>query len=262
MKRVILNYLMAIGGDEVNEDEYAILIDLVNDAEKNRHSNIQEIAKRNFVSPATVSRLCKKFGFGFREMKQFLKDEMTTLNRKNVSSEINPNYNIRQLHQVLNDSIIKTFDQIDEAELKTTIEQISLASNISILANGLSQIAGGYLSQRLQIIGKQAYFLDVGLSAGIFVNQLTHSDLVLVISRSGESPLLTNKIQIAQKLEKKTIVIGCEKSSTFGRMANHCLPIYGSKQSLDQSKQVTTYNLSVFFLIDVLINNLMEYLPS
>ena len=260
MKRMLLNHLMAIGGENISEDEYSILIDLINEIDEGKSSTIQELAKRNYVSPATVTRLCKKFGYGFREMKQNLKSEMKLLHQKTTEAQVNPNFHISELHHFLNDNITRTFDKIDDHDLTMTIERLKEASNIVVISNGLSQIAGDYFSQRLSIIGKTATNMDIGLSAGIFVNQLSKADLVIVISRSGQSPLLKNKLNIAKKLKKTIVSIGCEKNSPFGQIADHCLPIYGFKQSFDQSNQVTMYNLSVFFLIDVIIKNLLEQL--
>lgn len=258
MKRSVLNALISNEENiQLSDSEYAILTDLIHEIELGHDYTIQSFAQKNFVSSSTITRLCQKFGFGFREMKQFLKSELHGLHYKQVNSEITPNHNVHQLYQLMNESVSKTFDHIFENDLLQVIEALKNAHKILIIATGLSQIAADYFSQRLQIIGKQANALNIGLSFGIFEQQFKSADLIIIISRSGNSSLLINKIQLALTLNKPLIAIGCKKQSPFGQQANLCLPIYGSERSFDQSKLVTTYNLSVFFLIDMLINNLL-----
>lgn len=252
MNRVVLNRLIALGGELLTENDYAVLIDMVSRLEAGEMPSIQEVAEQNYMSPSSVTRLCKKFGFGFREMRQFILDELRGFGQP-VNCKDGDGLRLEELKRLLFESVDQTVSDLDPI-IGEAVRKIARAEDIAILGTGTSQIIGDYLSQRLQIIGKRADAVRSDLPAGVFVNAVNRADLVVMISRSGESRQILAKAEIVKRLNKDVVVLGCSRESTLGSIGNPCLSIYGSKRPLEVSKSVTAYNVVAFFVIDGIVD--------
>lgn len=252
MKRVLLKKMLGLVGEDINENEYAILIDLIEHIDTIQNYNIRDAAKNNFVSTATISRLCEKFGFGYSEMKYFLKSQYDELkkmdNNHETHSLVYSNVFFNSFKADLNKSVLLW----DEKLIKAVVEQLKNADKIIVLGLGMSEIFGNYFTQRFQIMGKDVQFLSIGLSGGVFYNGIKNADLILVFSRSGELRYLKNKLEIASNSNKKIISITNDKESELKKVSDYTLPIFGTK-ALNTTEGMSTYNLMVFYLIDLLI---------
>lgn len=257
MNRIVLNRLTTRGGEDLSESDYAVLIDLVGTVERGELLTAHELAARNYVSPATVSRLCKKFGMGFREMRQYVADELDRVTH--ASAPLSSQYGARaaQLKSMLSDGIDQTLAQVSH-DLDRAVDKIAAASSILVLGVGMSYTIADYFAMRLQAIGIRAATVRNDVPAGVFVNAANHADLIVVISRSGESSHVLAKAAIVRRLEKDMLVIGCKRTTTLGAYGNPCLPVFGSKQSLAESQQITSYSLCAFFLVDAIIDALLH----
>lgn len=256
MNRIVLNRLMARSGEDIDSIGYAVLIDMIQSVERGEAFTVNDLAKRNYVSPATVSRLCKKLGFGFRELRQHIADELSGFHDQRGSQRQRSGYT-PQLKSLLNDNIDRTFTEIG-SDLDLAVQAIRTARNIVVIGTGISQIVADYLAQRLQIIGIQAQAVRNDLPAGVFVNAADSADLIIIVSRSGESSQMLSKAAIVQRLEKDIISFGCNRESTIGKLGNPCLPISGVHIPLDQSKKITSGSITAFFLVDVIIDKLIS----
>ena len=256
MNKIVLNRLIALGGEELTETEYAILLYMVSETERGNQFTARDLAARHYVSPASISRLCKKLGFGFREMRQFISDELRGF-KPAFSSSNNASLTALELKNMLIERLDETLTDVSD-DIDAAVSHLMRAQSITVLGIGMSHIAAEYLSLKLQVLGKEAHAIHSDRPAGVFVNAVNHSDLVVVISRSGTSPHVLAKARIVEQLEKDIVVIGCRRTSDLGALGNPCLPVSGSARSFDQSKRVTTYGLACFFLIDLLIDELLQ----
>ena len=143
MNKIVLNKLVARGCDILNETDYAILIDMITRIEHGDSFTSQELADNNYVSPAFVSRLCKKLGFGFRELKQHISDELNNFRGPMQSQRTATPGNA--LKYMLSEGIDQMLESVEQ-ELPSAIEALHDAQHIVILGTGTSHIIAQYLA--------------------------------------------------------------------------------------------------------------------
>lgn len=258
MKRTLLQKLLALVGEIINENEYSVLIDMIERIDHDQSYGIREVAKDNYVSTSTVSRLCGKFGFGYSEMKFYLKNQYEQLSHMNTKHSSPLKAQAGFLYHSFEQNWEKTISQMPKESFHELVKRINNSKKICIMGTGISEISGIYLSERLQVLGKDAWFLNVGLPGGVFYNYIDTADLIIVFSRSGESSAIMKKVEIASAKEKMIVAVTSKRNSRLGTLAGMVFPIAGSKLSLDASNTVTSYNLTVFFFIDFLLSFLIQ----
>ncbi|MCB5238617.1 MurR/RpiR family transcriptional regulator [Niallia circulans] len=259
MKRLLLNKILATIGETINETEYTILLDLIERMDQLQTYSIREAAKNNFVSTSSISRLCTKFGLsGYSELKFYLKDQYDHL----IELQDQALSSTKQTASVLLSSFQKNFeitmDRLNEVELDHFIHLLVSTSKVGVFGTGISEIIATYFAQRFQIIGKDAWKVDVSASGGIYMNQLKKTQLMVFFSRSGESSYALTKGQIAKRLGIKIIVITSNPSSKLAEMADYILTIHGSQEAFDVSNNITSYNSMIILFIDLILQLYME----
>jgi RpiR family transcriptional regulator, carbohydrate utilization regulator len=263
MKRLLLNKILATVGDTINDTEYTILIDLIENIDQLQTYSIREAAKNNYVSTSSVSRLCTKLGLsGYSELKFHLKNQYDYL-RENQKDSLS---SMKKASSVMLASFQKNFektiDQLNEEDLKQFIKLLTESSYIGACGSGISEIAANYFTQRFQIIGKDTWLVHMNASGGIYMNQLAKSQLMVAFSRSGNSSYVLSKTQIAKRQGVKIVAITSNRNSKLSEIADLILPIFGSREPLDVSYNITSYNSRLFLVIDLLLQLYMEVIPD
>lgn len=263
MKDMLLKRILATVGDTINDTEYTILLDLIERLEHLKTYSIREAAKNNFVSTSSISRLCTKLGLsGYSELKFYLKNQYESLQEY---MEREPS-SVKQTGALLMDSLKqnygKTMEQLQERDLERFIQAVVDASSIAVCGAGISQIMAMYFAQRFQITGKETWLVELSAPGGIYINRLAKTDLMVVFSRSGESSYVLSKARIAKQRGVKMAAITSGIQSRLAEMADFILPIYGSREPLDVSYNVTSYNAIVVLFIDFLLQLYMEAAPD
>ncbi|WP_180954987.1 MurR/RpiR family transcriptional regulator [Bacillus sp. V3-13] len=263
MKRLLLNKILATVGDTINDTEYTILLDLIEHIDQLQTYSIREAAKNNFVSTSSISRLCTKLGLsGYSELKFYLKNQYDYLQEDHDDTHSSMKKTASVLLNSFQQNYGKTIDQLNEADLEQFIQLLKNASHIGVCGSGISEIVANYFTQRFQIIGKDTWLVNVSAPGGIYMNQLAKSQLMVVFSRSGESSYALSKAQIAKRQGIKIAAITSNRNSSLAEMADLILPIYGSREPLDVSYNITSYNSIVVLFIDLLLQLYMEVVPD
>jgi RpiR family transcriptional regulator, carbohydrate utilization regulator len=259
MKRLLLNKVLGTVGDSINDTEYAILMDLIEHIEDLQNYSIREAAKNNFVSTSSISRLCGKLGMsGYSELKFHLKNQYEFLLANQDNDYSSMKQTAHQLKDLFQENYSKTIESLDEKSLDTFIGYLKESTYMMVCGSGISEIIANYFTQRFQIIGKDAWLVDLSAPGGIYMNHLSKSDLMVVFSRSGESSYILKKAKIAKRQGIRIIAITSSKESALGEIADEILPIYGSKEPLDVSFNITTYNSIAIMFVDLLLQLYME----
>ncbi|MCM3597056.1 MurR/RpiR family transcriptional regulator [Metabacillus idriensis] len=259
MKRLLLNKVLATIGDTINDTEYTILLDLIEHIDQLQTYSIREAAKNNFVSTSSISRLCIKLGLsGYSELKFHLKNQYDYLQENQDDTHSSMKKTASVLLDTFQQNYKKTIDPLNETDLKQFIKLLTGSSHIGVCGSGISEIVANYFTQRFQIIGKNTWLVNVSAPGGIYMNQLAKSQLMVVFSRSGESSYILSKAQIAKRQGIKIAAITSSQNSTLAEMADLILPIYGSREPLDVSYNITSYNSIVVLFIDLLLQLYME----
>ncbi|WP_180954232.1 MurR/RpiR family transcriptional regulator [Bacillus sp. M6-12] len=263
MKRLLLNKILSTVGDTINDTEYTILADLIDRINELQNYSIREAAKNNFVSTSSVSRLCAKLGLsGYSELKFYLKNQYDSLDANQDKGQSSIKNTAYILADSFKEGYEKTIQQIKEADVDSFIQMLSESKQIGVCGSGISEIIANYFTQRFQIIGKDAWLVNVSAPGGIYMNQLEKSQMMVVFSRSGESSYPISKALIAKRQGVKIVAITSNRESSLGKMSDIILPIYGSREPLDVSYSITSYNARAVLFVDLLLQLYMESAPG
>lgn len=197
----------------LTERETEVLKYIIENIDNVNKMGVRGIAKENFTSTSTIMRLSKKLGYsGFLEMQYNLLSIV-----KNVTDrDINNSNFIDSLNM---DSII----EINERKDIDNFIDILLEENskfIFIYGNGFSSIVAEYINKKLLVMGKRCILSNGTDSIGIFENNLDCISCIIVFSKSGESPMVLNKVKMAKKHNIEVVSFTNEEENSISKLAD------------------------------------------
>lgn len=169
----------------LTDSETQVLNFLLDNNNKVLDLGVRGVAKANFTSTSTVMRLAQKLGYsGFIEMHYKIAEYL----RKNKPTD--------DLSEKTNDILVSN----SESDLMNFSSRLNSQTNkfIYIYATGFSTIVAEYIYKKLLILGKKCLISTGGDSIGVFENNLDSIGLLIVISKSGETIQVIDKIKMAQ----------------------------------------------------------------
>lgn len=215
-----------------SEDEQ-VVENIVQSIQNKESLNIKDIARQNYSSPASISRLAKRGGFNnFKEMIFFLSKEFTS-----ESPE--------ELEQLPFVSSSESKELIDEIFLELFTDK-----KIYLYGEGFCQFLVNYTYRKLLL--KQIYSIDLnGVEIEVISNGFPHN--LLIFSQSGENKRGLIKIQECKDSGGKVVAFTATKNSSFIKEADLAFIIDNGPDKLEAENQ----NLNYFYGNCL---NLIEYL--
>ncbi|WP_164504999.1 MurR/RpiR family transcriptional regulator [Companilactobacillus hulinensis] len=196
--------------DKLSSNEKQVLQFLLDNNSTALDLGVRGVAKANYTSTSTVMRLAQKLGYsGFVEM------------HYRIAEYIMKDTPVKQPSTELNNIMVET----TEKSLKEFAELISEQEEkfIYIYATGFSTTVAEYFYKKLLILGKKCLISTGGDSIGVFENNLNNIGLLIVVSKSGETKQVLDKVKMAQDENIEVIGITGNKDSSINYVAN--LPI-------------------------------------
>ena len=206
---------------------------------------ISNIAKEFLVSNTSVHRLSEKLGYD--SFIQF-KDDYFKKNENEIDeSSIKDNDFVNLM--------IDTYSLVSESINDEIIDKMNSCKKINIYGMGMSNYLGKIFQIKLQLLGIPAEQHDdsrfMRLSSRILKKE---DDLVIILSRSGETPELLEVLVEANLREIDVVLITETRGSTFERMCKY--KIYtGCTQ--DSDADIDT-RLNFHIAMDMLIKRFIE----
>ncbi len=183
----------------LSEDEQKIITSIAAHLERGeKRVGIQQVATENFVSTATIVKMCKRLGFeGYSELYYYLS---------------------RQLN--------------GRDELKASRQEKMFTTGA-----GFSNIVGSYIAQRLSICGfmvfNNVHFYDYMLFQDAHhLPGGSEPSVMFAVSQSGETEPVLNDVRHAQQHGHKIMAFTKRGDSALARLADIVFVIDGSKQTL------------------------------
>ncbi len=258
-KKLFLKKILIEIDEDVNDTEYNVLKDLINRMDIIQKYSIREAAKNNFISTASISRLCYKLGLsGYSELKFHLKSEYDKFIEKNSEEKESLKKKLYSTIKAFDYNYKKTIENINEEELNELLKILYFNDAISVCGNGLSEIMALYFSQRFQMVGKKVNFINLNAPSEVYKNQLKDSSGLIIFSKSGEIQNMQNKIGIAKEKNIKLILFTSQKNSKIAKNADITIDIYGNKKKINKNEISSSYNSNVVILIDILVELYIE----
>ncbi|MEK3889369.1 MurR/RpiR family transcriptional regulator [Bacillus sp. FSL K6-3431] len=168
-------------------------------------SNVDELAKKLFVSTATISRTCQQLGFrGFQDMKYSLSKEVSQ-EKQNIASSKSGVFT-DHLDRVKRE-MQSTLDSIEEEKIITVAKYIHESTYVEFLGVGNSLPPCVDAARKLMFSGKITSAREDWDELRSVANSLNKNDLAILVSYSGETIYMLEYAALLKKRNVKTIAI-------------------------------------------------------
>lgn len=222
--------------------EEQVLKYIINNIDCVMDIGVRGVAAENYTSTSTIMRLSKKLGFtGFIDM---IYNIIPLVDSNNTGV-------IEKSEALIGTDINFLCKYIDEEDIKKFVEALSQGTKkyIFIYARGSSSIAAEYFNKKLLAIGIKSILID---SIGSFENNLEDMEMLIVISKSGETKEVLDKVQAAKKKNKLVVSFTKEVENSISALSDISFRIF------DMHKLDDTNVLPNSFFANMLM--FMEYL--
>lgn len=180
--------------------------------------NVDELAKKLFVSTATISRTCQQLGFrGFQDMKYSLSKEITQ--GKEVESSSKVGILADHVNRVQHE-ISSTLASIDEDLIMKAAKYINESSHIEFFGVGNSLPACIDAARKLTFSGKITNAREDWDELRSVASSLTSGDLAILVSYSGETINMLSYASLLKERNVKTIVITGQQKNRLQQQAD------------------------------------------
>ena len=209
----------------LSEDEKRVITSIAAHIERGeKRVGIQQIASENFLSAATIVKMCKRLGFeGYSELYYYLSRQLD--NRGEERSAESLKSLVDNYSDALADSFCRLLHTSRRAKMFTTGE-------------GFSNIVGAYIAHRLSICGFMVYnnvhFYDHMLfcTAHNLTDEETAPSVMFAVSQSGETEPVLNDVRHARQNGLKIVAFTRRADSALARLSDLVFVVDGSKQTL------------------------------
>lgn len=200
-------------GKKLSELDEKILYYIIEHIDKVLEMGVRGIAKDNYTSPSTVIRLAKKIGYtGFIDLYYQL------LPMVKNTGDVYPEND----EEFLRISQQDFFEKNSKADIEYFIQKVLHLKQkyIFIYATGFSAIAAEYLYKKLLVLGKKTIIATGTDSIGVYENNLEDIGALIVISKSGETKLIIDKLLVAKQQNIFTVTFTKETKNSAAEISD------------------------------------------
>lgn len=209
---------------------------------------VRGVAAENYTSTSTIMRLSKKLGFtGFIDMIYNIIPLVDSTNTKVIEKS----------EALIGTDINFLSKYIEEEHVRKFIELLSKGNRkyIFIYARGYSKIAGEYFNKKLLGIGIKSILID---SIGSFENNLEDMEMLIVISKSGETKEVLDKVQVARNKNKLVVSFTKEVENSISAISDISFKIFDMHKLDDSNILPNSFFANMFMFMEYLIYRYYE----
>lgn len=196
--------------NNLTDNEQQVLDFLMENNTKVLNLGVRGVAKANFTSTSTVMRLAQKLGYsGFVEMHYKIAEYLNK-----PSDKIDRSAEAQSILSKTPNSFLENFANIINKQDD---------NYIYIYATGFSATAAEYIYKKLLMLGKKCLISTGGDSIGVFENNLNNISTLIVISKSGETQQVIDKVKMASDENIEVLSITGNNDNTINYLSS--LPI-------------------------------------
>lgn len=237
-----------INNKKITSIEAQVLEYIIDNIDSVMEVGVRGIAAANFTSTSTIMRLSKKLGFiGFIDMIYNITPLIDSGN-KGV---------IEKSEALIGTDINFLSKYIDEDHVKKFIEILTRGTRkyIFIYARGYSEIAGEYFNKKLLGIGIKSIFIN---SKGSFENNLEDMETLIVISKSGETKEVLDKVQVAKMKNKLVVSFTKEVENSISTISDISFKIFDMHKLDDSNVLPNSFFANILMFMEYLIYRYYE----
>lgn len=242
---------------QASSTEQEVINYLLENPEESAEMSIRELSKKTFVSPSTITRLCRKAGFEqYKEFQKCLLYENAI--RKEAVDELNCEIQKDDSSEKLVDKIIyksilsleNTKSLVDIEVLEQCVDLLHKSEKIVFFGMGASLL-----------VAKDAYLKFLRVNKICLVNEefhtqivsaktMTKKDVAIVVSYSGMTKEVLECVKILKNSKVPIIAITSFHESPLSKLADYCLYVTATEFDFQTGKLGS--RLSQLVVIDML----------
>ncbi|PRY83167.1 MurR/RpiR family transcriptional regulator [Alkalibacterium olivapovliticus] len=238
-------------GKQLTNLEKDILRYVVENISDIQDMGVRAVAKETFTSPASVIRLSKKLGYsGFTDMYYSLLPLVKKSEYSEGTSE----------SLLLSQEISSLFVNCSQETMDTFIRTVLMNKEkyIFLYATGFSKIIAEYMYKKLLTLGKKAMLASGSDSVGIFENNLNDIAVMIVVSRSGETEQVYEKLKKASEAGIFTISITQESENRIAKLSDLNIQIHDSHKLDDRNLLPNLFFPGVLLSFELIIERYLN----
>lgn len=219
-----------------------------------------QLSRAADTSEATVSRFCRKLGFGsFRSFQFSLARDLESQRNEGLTDEVSLDNIEQSLKNILAAKVSElnaTIDGIDHVTLKTVVHALQNAGIIQIAAVGNTNAVALDATFKFSQLGLRCVTSEIHETAIGFSLTLKPGDVLLLISNSGKSRRLNRMARAAREQGATIIVITGDASSPLAQLADHVFLTVNHEARLTTGDFAFS-KISATMIIEVIYNFLL-----
>lgn len=216
-----------------------------------KNINIHDLSEAVGISPATITRFCRKIGCdSFVALKIQLQSNRTE-SQSAVEEDI-----FSTVTQYYNRVIERTAELLSEEQIQQIIYLLTHAKRIVIYGMGSSGLTAREFAIRLSRMGlnatseSDAHMMIIGSAIS------GAGEVVIGISNSGETKEVVHALKNAKHKKATTISITSIKGSTLANLSDETLFVHNSR--FVNNEQFANVQFPIYYLIDIITLKLLE----
>lgn len=245
-------------GKNLSDMERTVLQYIVEHIDQVLKMGVRGVARENYTSSSTIMRLTKKLGYrGFVDM--YYKLIPLVQNAEGLAGTIDTDL------QFMNSFCSNTLLQYNSYDqMKLFARKICELGNqfVFIFGTGFSAMSADYLNRKFLVLGRKCIVSSGMDSIGVFENNLTDMGILIVISRSGETQSVVDRVKTAKENGIFIVSFTNELENRVNRLADLAFRIEDSNKLDDRNMMPNTFFPNVLMLMELLVYEYYKVLQS
>lgn len=228
--------------------EQQVLEYIINNIDNVMEIGVRGVAAANYTSTSTIMRLSKKLGFtGFIDMVYNINP---LINSKNTGITDNSS-------SLMGNDIEFVLKYIEEEHVNRFINFLEEKTNkyIFIYAQGFSRIMAEYFNKKMLAIGIKSILID---SIGSFENNLEDMEMLIVLSKSGETKEVLDKVKVAKEHNKLVTSFTKEVENSISAISDISFKVFDMHKLDDRNMLSNSFFPNVMMVMEYLIYKYSE----
>jgi DNA-binding MurR/RpiR family transcriptional regulator len=240
-----------IQGKNLSELDEKILHYIIEHIDDVLQKGVRGIAKDNYTSPSTIIRLAKKLGYtGFIDLYY----QLLPMVKSTKGSQVEKDEDFLRISQQ------DFFKENSKEDIERFIKKNLYMKQeyIFIYATGFSAIVAEYLYKKLLVLGKKTIIATGTDSIGVFENNLEDIGALIVISKSGETQLVVDKLLVAKEQNIFTATFTKETTNRAATVSDLNLKIFDNNKLDDRNMLPNSFFPRLLMLIEYIFKMYLD----
>ena len=240
-----------IQGKNLSELDEKIVHYIIEHIDDILEKGVRGVAKDNYTSPSTIIRLAKKLGYtGFIDLYY----QILPMVKKTEGSQADNDEDFLRISQE------DFFKENSREDIEQFIQQVLYLKQkyLFIYATGFSAIAAEYLYKKLLVLGKKTIIATGTDSIGVFENNLEDIGALIVISKSGETQLVIDKLLVAKEQNIFTVTFTKETTNRAAEISDLNFKIIDNNKLDDRNMLPNSFFPRLLMLVEFIFKTYLD----